>query len=192
MMLHAAGGRKVIDSDPQRAAQALDVIESVGAEATQELARLLRLLKLHGERANEEQQGPRPTLNDLDWLLEPVRSAGVHVDVEATGRAWKLDPSVDHAAYRVVQESLTNITKHAGSGTHALIELQWEPRSLTLNISDDGAGQPDIPHDGGAGYGLIGLRERVEIAGGSIKWGPRGSGFFLSASLPASPYHHDG
>ncbi|POH60512.1 hypothetical protein CVS28_02155 [Arthrobacter glacialis] len=187
MMLHAAGGRKVIDSDPQRAAQALDVIEAVGTEATAELARLLKLMKPRGETANDEQQSPLPTLGDLDWLLEPVRLAGVHVDVKATGQARKLDPSVGHAAYRVVQESLTNITKHAGSGTSALIELQWEPHALTLNIFDDGAGKPESPHDGSPGYGLIGLKERVEIAGGSIKWGPRDSGFFLRASLPLSP-----
>jgi signal transduction histidine kinase len=187
MMLHAAGGRKVIDSDPQRAAQALDVIESVGTEATQELARLLRLLKIHGGTADEEQQSPLPTLSNIDWLVEPVRSAGVHVDVKASGQAGKLDPSVGHAAYRVVQESLTNITKHAGPGTNALIELRWEPRTLTLNISDDGAGKPENHHDGSTGYGLIGLKERVEIAGGSIKWGPKDRGFFLSARLPSSP-----
>lgn len=187
MMLHAAGGRKVIDTDPKRAAQALDVIETVGTEATQELARLLRLLKPNGVKANEEQQSPLPTLSDIDWLVEPVRLAGVQVNVKAWGQAGKLDVSVGHAAYRVVQESLTNITKHAGSGTNALIELWWEPHALTLNISDDGAGKPQNHHDGSTGYGLMGLKERVEVAGGSIEWGPKDSGFFLSAHLPSSP-----
>lgn len=186
MMLHAAGGRKVIDSDPQRAAQALAVIESVGIEATQELSRLLRLLKIHGEKAGDEQQSPLPTLGDIDWLLEPLRSAGVHVDVMESGRAGKLDPSVGHAAYRVVQESLTNIAKYAGAGTNALIELQWAPHALTLNVSDDGAGQPESRQNRSAGYGLIGLRERVEIAGGTIKWGPADKGFLLCARLPSS------
>jgi signal transduction histidine kinase len=186
MMLHAAGGRKVIDSDPKRAAQALDVIESVGTEATQELARLLRLLKPHGVRADEEQQSPLPTLSDIDGLVEPVRLAGVQVDVEASGQAGKLDLSVGHAAYRVVQESLTNITKHAGSGTNALIELRWDPRALTLKISDDGAGKPESHLDGSTGYGLLGLKERVEVAGGSIEWGPKDRGFFLIAHLPSS------
>jgi signal transduction histidine kinase len=187
MMLHAAGGRRVIDTDPQRAAQALDVIESVGTEATQELARLLRLLKPHGGTADEEQQSPLPTLSDIHGLIEPVRSAGVQVDVKAYGEAGRLDPSVGHTAYRVVQESLTNISKHAGSGTTALIDLRWEPRSLTLNISDDGGGRPENHLDGTSGYGLLGLKERVEVAGGSIEWGPRDSGFFLSAHLPSSP-----
>ncbi|MDQ0635105.1 signal transduction histidine kinase [Arthrobacter pascens] len=187
MMLHAAGGRRVIDTDPERAAQALDVIESVGTEATQELARLLRLLKPHGGTVDEEQQSPLPTLNDIHGLIEPVRSAGVQVDVRASGESGKLDPSVGHAAYRVVQESLTNISKHAGSGTNALIDLRWEPRTLTLNISDDGGGRPENRVDGTSGYGLLGLRERVEVAGGSIEWGPRNQGFFLSARLPSSP-----
>jgi signal transduction histidine kinase len=188
MTLHAAGGRRVIDSDPQRAAQALDVIESVGTEATQELARLLRLLKPpHGGTADEEQQSPLPTLSDIHGLIEPVRSAGVRVDMRASGEAGKLDPSVGHAAYRVVQESLTNISKHAGSGTNALIDLRWEPRTLTLNISDDGGGRPENHLDGTSGYGLLGLKERVEVAGGSIEWGPKNRGFFLSARLPSSP-----
>ncbi|MET3141734.1 UNVERIFIED_ORG: signal transduction histidine kinase [Arthrobacter sp. UYEF2] len=187
MMLHAAGARKVIDTDPERAAQALDVIESVGTEAAQELARLLRLLKPHGGTADEEQQSPLPTLNDIHGLIEPVRSAGVQVDMKASGEVGKLDPSVSHAAYRVVQESLTNISKHAGSGTNALIDLRWEPRTLTVNISDDGGGRPENHLDGTSGYGLLGLKERVEVAGGSIEWGPRNRGFFLSARLPSSP-----
>jgi signal transduction histidine kinase len=187
MMLHAAGGRKVIDSDPKRAAEALDVIESVGTEATQELARLLRLLRPIGVKANAEQHGPLPTISDLDRLVEPVRLAGVHVNVKASGQAVKLDPSVGHAAYRVVQESLTNITKHAGPGTNALIELRWEPGALILNISDDGAGKPGNDHDRSTGYGLMGLEERVRVAGGSIEWGPHDEGFLLSAHLPASP-----
>jgi signal transduction histidine kinase len=187
MMLHAAGGRKVIDSDPKRAAEALDVIESVGTEATQELARLLRLLRPIGVKANAEQHGPLPTISDLDRLVEPVRLAGVHVNVKASGQAVKLDPSVGHAAYRVVQESLTNITKHAGPGTNALIELRWEPGALILNISDDGAGKPGDDHDRSTGYGLMGLEERVRVAGGSIEWGPHDEGFLLSAHLPASP-----
>lgn len=187
MMLHAAGGRKVIDSDPKRAAEALDVIESVGTEATQELARLLRLLRPPGVKPNTGQQSPLPTISDIDRLVEPVRSAGVQVNVKASGQAVKLDPSVGHAAYRVVQESLTNITKHAGSGTSALIELRWEPRALILNVSDDGAGKPGSHHDRSTGYGLIGLEERVKVAGGSIEWGPQEKGFLLSAHLPASP-----
>jgi signal transduction histidine kinase len=187
MMLHAAGARKVIDSDPQRAAQALDVIESVGTEAAQELARLLRLLKPHRGTADEEQQTPLPTLSDIHGLIEPVRSAGVQVDMRASGEAGKLDPSVGHAAYRVVQESLTNISKHAGSGTNAIIDLRWGPRTLTLNISDDGGGRPENHLDGTSGYGLLGLKERVEVAGGSIEWGPQNRGFFLSARLPSSP-----
>jgi signal transduction histidine kinase len=187
MMLHAAGGRRVIDSDPQRAAQALEVIESVGTEATQELARLLRLLKPHREKKEEEQQNPLPTLSDIHGLIEPVRSAGVQVDVKASGEAGKLDPSVSHAAYRVVQESLTNISKHAGSGTNALIDLLWEPHSLTLNISDDGGGGLESCQGSTSGHGLLGLKERVEVAGGSIEWGPRERGFFLRARLPSSP-----
>jgi signal transduction histidine kinase len=108
------------------------------------------------------------------------------VDVRASGEVGRLDPSVGHAAYRVVQESLTNISKHAGSGTTALIDVRWEPRTLTLNISDDGGGTPEGHPDGASGYGLLGLKERVEVAGGSIEWGPRDRGFFLSAHLPSS------
>ncbi|WP_442781131.1 sensor histidine kinase [Arthrobacter sp. FX8] len=181
MMLHAAGGRRVIETDPQRAAQALEVIESVGTEATQELARLLRLLKAHHDIAADEQPNPLPTLDDIHGLIEPVRSAGIRVDVKASGEAGKLDPSVGHAAYRVVQESLTNISKHAGSGTNALIDLRWEPSALTLQISDDGGRRQNAPGTK-SGYGLLGLKERVEVAGGSIQWGAQGRRF-----LPQRP-----
>jgi signal transduction histidine kinase len=109
------------------------------------------------------------------------------VDVKASGEAGRLDPSVGHAAYRVVQESLTNISKHAGSGTAALIDLRWEPHTLTLNISDNGAGTPENLSGKSSGYGLLGLKERVEVAGGSIVWGPKNQGFILTARLPLSP-----
>ena len=186
MMLHAAGGRRVIETDPQRAAQALEVIESVGTEATHELTRLLRLLKAHHDTADDEQPNPLPTLDDIHGLIEPVRSAGIRVDIKASGEAGKLDPSVGHAAYRVVQESLTNISKHAGTGTKALIDLRWEPSTLTLQISDEG-GRHESPPGTKSGYGLLGLKERVEVAGGSIQWGPKDQGFFLNARLPSTP-----
>jgi signal transduction histidine kinase len=185
MMLHAAGGRKVIETDPQRAAHALAVIESVGTEATQELARLLGLLKPPPDAVRDDQQTPLPVLKDIDPLIATFRSAGVQVDLKQTGQAARLDPSVGHAAYRVIQEALTNVSKHAGPGTRAAVVIQWAPDNLTITIKDDGAGTParrSIGHT--PGFGLLGLKERVQVAGGSICWERADGGFSLAVTLP--------
>ena len=97
---------------------------------------------------------------------------------------WKLDPSVGHAAYRVVQESLTNITKHAGSGTHALIELVWEAGALTLTISDDGAGKPDTPLPATPATDSSGSRSESKSPAAASTGGQQTQ---ASASPPASP-----
>lgn len=185
MMLHAAGGRKVIEIDPARAAHALEVIESVGTEATKELARLLEVLRPK-DSTKGDGLGPFPGLDEIDTLISTVKSAGVHISLVVEGDPRKLDISVDHAAYRVIQEALTNITKHAGPGTNATVTIAWGPDSLDVVVSDDGAGHSRIKGKA-SGYGLLGLRERVAVAGGSVRWGPQGSGFVIGATLPVTP-----
>lgn len=188
MMLHAAGGRRVIETDPVRAAHALDVIETVGTEATQELARLLGVLRPKDGSAAGDGLGPFPGLGDVDQLVSTVQSAGVNVSLVERGEPRKLGVSVGHAAYRVVQEALTNITKHAGPGTNATVTITWEKDSLGVVVSDDGAGQPPLPRsDKTSGYGLLGLRERVTVAGGSVTWGSQDGGFVVDARIPVAP-----
>ncbi|RAM36966.1 sensor histidine kinase [Arthrobacter globiformis] len=189
MMLHAAGGRRVIESDPGRAARALEVIETVGTEASQELARLLGLLDPSPNATPSDTMRPLSGLDDLANLVATVQSAGVNVLVKVSGHPQRLDASVDHASYRVVQEALTNVSKHAGPGTNVTVDIAWNRDSLTLRICNDAAGkrsarQARTP----SGYGLVGLKERVAVAGGNIIWGSANGAYVVEARLPlASP-----
>ena len=183
MLLHAAGGRKIIQTDHVRAAQALDVIVSVGTEATQELSRLLGLLKMNHDTKPGK---PLAGLDDVASLVEAVRSAGIDVQIRETGLPRKLDASVGHTAYRAVQEALTNISKHVGPGTNATIALAWMPDALLIQISDTGPAQHSTPTRETSGYGLMGLQQRVAVAGGDISWGQHGEGFMVTLSLPVA------
>ncbi|MFJ4210958.1 sensor histidine kinase [Paenarthrobacter sp. NPDC089675] len=181
MLLHAAGGRRIIEADPVRAAHALDVITTVGSDATNELSRLLGLLKPDNPTTSQK---PLPTLDDIDHLIDAVRSAGVDVHLKQTGAPGKLDISVGHTAYRAVQESLTNVSKHVGPGAHATVEITWETSALWIRVMDDGANKSPMPDTDASGYGLLGLKERVQVGGGWIDWGPRGKGFEVQLRLP--------
>ncbi|WP_454810607.1 sensor histidine kinase [Paenarthrobacter nitroguajacolicus] len=183
MLLHAAGGRRIIDTDPARAAKALEVIATVGTEATQELSRLLGLLK-----ANQHMNTVKslPTLEDIAPLVEAVQSAGIDVELSESGTPARVDASVGHTAYRAVQEALTNVSKHVGPGTKTTVAIEWKPDLLQIDVSDTGPAMPISEDRATSGYGLLGLQERVAVAGGKISWGPRGRGFFVSVSLPVT------
>lgn len=183
MLLHAAGGRRIIETDPVRAGQALEVIVRVGTEATQELSRLLGLLK-----ANQHMNTVKslPTFDDIGPLVEAVQSAGIDVEVSQSGTPARLDASVGHTAYRAVQEALTNISKHVGPGTSASVDIEWKSDVLQINVLDTGPAGPAIETVSGSGYGLLGLQERVSVAGGTILWGPRETGFLVSLTLPVA------
>jgi signal transduction histidine kinase len=189
MTLQAAGARRVLRHEPTRAEDALAAVEDQGVQAVEELRRLLGALRQPdgGSRAGE----PHPGLADLDPLVSSVRRAGVHVQICQSGSTARLDPSVDVAAYRVLQEALTNVTKHAGTGASVRVDLAWSPRALRLEVSDDGRGA----RDGGklsTGHGLVGLAERVAIIGGVLTTGPvEGGGFRLSATVPTAAARAD-
>lgn len=187
MVLHAAGAHRVIEIDPARAKEALATVEQTGGQAIGELRRLLGLLRESGV-ASADTAAP-VGLARLGALVDEVRAAGVVVHTESTGQATVLDPSIDITAYRVVQESLTNVAKHSGPGTRATVTLDWQREVLDLRIADDGAGQP--PEAGRAlstGHGLLGLRERLIVVGGEFSCGPvTPAGYRVHARLPAHP-----
>jgi signal transduction histidine kinase len=122
---------------------------------------------------------------DIDALLDGVRRVGVSVELDVTGEPARLDPSVNLTAYRIVQEALTNVTRHAGRGSRASVRLAWGG-VLQVMVSDDGLGSPaDSVRGLSTGRGLRGLRERVAVAGGLMDAGPaRHGGWEVSASLP--------
>jgi len=137
MILYSAGARAQLGPDEERAHDALRVVERAGTQAMNELHRMLGLLRTPDGRAAVE-AGCRPELAALDELVERTRSGGLDVALVVDGQARQLDPSVDQAGYRVVQEALTNATKHAGPGARVEVTLTWRSTDLLLDIRSTG------------------------------------------------------
>jgi signal transduction histidine kinase len=139
------------------------------------------MLRRDGER---EQLEPQPGVEQIDVLVEQVQKAGLAVNLAIDGEPVALPAGLDLCVYRVVQEGLTNALKHAGRA-HAEVRLRYAPRALDVEICDDGAGVAGNGDE--AGHGLIGMRERVALYGGTLDAGPRdGGGFEIRAHLPLS------
>lgn len=184
MVLHAAGANRVLATDPDRARLAMTTVEQAGTQAIGELRRLLGLLRDSGVVSGDTVVPVG--LEQLDALLGEIRSAGVTVGLAVTGTPSTLDPSVDATAYRVVEEALTNVARHGGPGTAATLRLGWAPRTLAVEVDDDGAGTPQ-DGDLSTGNGLTGLRERLAVVGGALSARPDGDGGFrVRALLPVT------
>jgi signal transduction histidine kinase len=171
---------RIVESDPGKARS---VVASVRATAKSALVELRFLLGLDGVPA----AGPRPSLARLGDLADDMRAAGVPVDMTVSGSVGGLPPAVDLAAYRIVQESLTNVMRHAtGAPTRAVVVVDED--AVRLTIEDDGTHRPSSHALGGserAGYGLIGMAERARLCGGDLEAGHRpGGGFRVQARLP--------
>ncbi len=185
IVLQAAGARAVQGPGPdeQRTVDAaLAAIETTGAQAMRELHRLLGLLR--SDDAAIGAVGPHARLREVDGLLTLTRQCGLRVDLDVVGADRCLDPSVEHAAYRVIQESLSNAMKYAGRGGAATIVLAWSEHALDVSVrSTDGPGGDGvIPVHGG--HGLAGLAERVNLVGGRFSAGRVTGGFVTHAALP--------
>jgi signal transduction histidine kinase len=183
MIVQAGAARRVLDTQPAQARDALVSIESTGREAMSEMRRLLGVLRDEGE--SPATRVPQPTVADLHALVEPCAEAGLAVTVEVQGVVCDLPPGVDLSAYRIVQEALTNVRKHAGPAS-AEVVLRYGDDALDIEVCDDGRGAGADVRDGDDdGHGLIGMRERVEMFGGDLRVGPRaGGGFAVHAHLP--------
>ncbi|TWD14045.1 histidine kinase [Streptomyces sp. T12] len=175
------------DSRPEQTRASLrELVETTG-HALDELRAAVGLLRQTGDTAAPD--GPAPGLDRLPDLLQSFRRAGLEVSVREEGAARTVPPGVDLTAYRIVQEALTNVTKHAGGRT-ARVGLTWSSVRLTVSVADDGgtpAGPPALS-DRPAGHGLIGMRERAAAVGGELTAGRRpDGGFLVSARLPLPP-----
>lgn len=177
MVVQATGGREVFDTNPARAREALEAIESTGREALSELRRLLGVA-----RSGDASREPQPGVVQLPSLVEQVRDAGLEVELEVEGDPRPLPSGVDLSAFRVVQEALTNTLKHAGA-RRAQVVVRYRERELVVDVLDDGIGGADAgPRDG---HGLVGMRERVALFGGELATGTRDDGGFrVSARFP--------
>jgi signal transduction histidine kinase len=175
----ADGGRYAARTDPQAAIAALETISATGRQALADMRVLLGVLRQdeHGQLA------PQPDTDTIPDLVEQVRGSGLEIGLEISGRAHKLPSGPALAAYRIVQESLTNVLKHAGPTSQAWVRLNWLPSALEVQVVDDGRGAG--AEAGAGGQGLIGMRERATLHGGTLEAGPRpGGGFAVHALLP--------
>lgn len=193
MVVQADGAAYVLDADPDQAKKALETISSTGRQALAEMRRLLGVLRT-GEHQEAGEYVPQPDVRQIEDLVEQCREAGLPVDFKIEGTPRPLPSGVELTAYRIVQEALTNTRKHGGPNAGASVRLVYFDDGLGLLVEDDGKGAPqELYQDGGAdgqGHGLIGMRERVGMVGGTLDAGPRpGGGFRVSALLPLRPAH---
>ncbi|MEV4057881.1 histidine kinase [Amycolatopsis sp. NPDC049688] len=167
MVVQAEAGPVALRGDPARAEAAFDAIASSGRDAMAQLRGMLSVLK-----TDDRSHDPQPTLADLPGLVSGASGAGVDIAFSVSGRPGELTPDAEVAAYRITQEALTNIVKHADA-RHAGVRLDWQDGTLTLEITDDGRGTGG---PGAGGHGLIGIRERATACGAEVTAGPRPDG----------------
>ncbi|MCD9878846.1 sensor histidine kinase [Streptomyces guryensis] len=193
MVVQADGAAYVLDAAPDQAKKALETISSTGRQALAEMRRLLGVLRT-GEHKEVGEYVPQPDVDQIDELIEQCRTSGLPVDFKVEGTPRPLPSGVELTAYRIVQEALTNTRKHGGPNAGASVRLVYFDDGLGLLVEDDGKGAPhELYEEGGAdgqGHGLIGMRERVGMVGGTLDAGPRpGGGFRISVLLPLKPAH---
>ena len=178
MVVQAGAARRTLDRDRVAAVQALATVEDTGRAAMVELRRLLGFLREEAPASLV----PQPSLADLDRLVARARSAGLPVELGSEGVPFDLGAGGELAVYRVVQEALTNALKHAGPGARATVTLTWSEGSLEVLVVDSGGrGSGTV----GTGHGLLGMRERVAMVGGTVSARPRpDGGFAVRASIP--------
>ncbi|WP_238580840.1 sensor histidine kinase [Streptomonospora alba] len=192
MTVQATAGRRVIERSPDRARQTLVEIEETGRQAMAEMRRIVDVLRepeAGGENDNGEVAGrdPQPSLSGLDELIRQIRETGTPVELVAEGVPVKLPPGLELTLYRVVQESLTNVLKHAGRDAPTTVSVRYGPRAVEVAVTDEGGagGEGAPPHSDEPGHGLVGMRERVALYGGEIDAGPRsGGGFEVRTRIP--------
>ncbi|MER7670834.1 sensor histidine kinase [Kitasatospora sp. NPDC096128] len=187
MTIQAGAARKILDTAPDKAREAMAAVEAGGRAAMTELRQVMGLLTIDsetgGDPAADADLSPQPGLGRLDALVEGVRRAGLPVELTVRGQRRPVPPGVELAAYRVVQEALTNTVKHAG-GADAAVTVEYGPDHLRVDVTDTG-GRPTGAAATGNGRGLLGLRERLAVYGGTLHTGPRPrGGYRVTASIP--------
>jgi signal transduction histidine kinase len=182
MVVQAAAARRMIDHDAEKAKEVLGSVEQTGRSALKEMRRMVGML---GQADEELALAPQPSVDELEWLIERAREAGLDVDLTIEGEKRRLESGVDLSAFRIVQEALTNTLKHAGPA-RAEVTLRYGEHDVEVDVSDNGRGVPAAAGNGAEiGQGLVGMRERVAMLGGEIEAGYRkDGGFAVHAKLP--------
>ncbi|MFC2153146.1 sensor histidine kinase [Actinomycetota bacterium] len=177
--VQAGAAQTVALSDPERAIRAMEAVEEAAREALDELRQVLGVL-----RSDDDRRGLAPIhgFAEIPGLVADMEGAGMDVSLSIDGAPSDLPAKLDLASYRIVQEALTNVLKHAGPDSEAEVRLSTDAGMLTIEVNDKGSGDTTLP---GSGHGLIGMRERAALLGGTFEAGPRpGGGFRIRASLP--------
>ncbi len=178
-VLQARGARKMVGSDDGAVKRALAAIEQTNTAAMADMRRLLSLLRDADDPGGRD--APAPSLEALDRLVDQVRGSGLAVELEIGGEPVPVPPGLDLSAYRIVQEALTNVLKHAGPDARARVEVRYGEDELQVVVTNTGIVDV-VP--GAAGHGLVGIRERASVAGGSVDAGPCEGGYAVHARLP--------
>ena len=178
IVVQAGAAEQVVDEDPAFARAALGTIRTTGSSALAEMRRLVMVLR---EGAPDGDLEPQPGLEALPELVARARGTGLEVDLSVEGEPRVLPAGLDLAAYRIVQEALTNVRRHSAA-TRARVRLALGSRELRIEVDDDGPVRPG--ESNGDGHGLIGMRERAALYGGRLDAAPRGTGFGVRATLP--------
>jgi signal transduction histidine kinase len=178
MVVQAEAAEELLARSPEAAVQPLRRVQDTGRQSLAEMRRLLGVLRAPGE--SPAATAPQPSLRRLPELVAEALGVGLRVDVQVTGDLDGLPAGLDLAAFRIVQEALTNTRRHAHART-ARVRLDRSPDALDIEVTDDG----DAGAGGRAGHGLIGMRERAALYGGTLSAGPApGGGFRVAATLP--------
>jgi signal transduction histidine kinase len=179
MTVQAGAAKTVAADDLEGAVQAMEAVEVAGRQALSELRHLLDVLR---PEAEVDGLDPQPGLADVPRLLAQFEEAGLDVSLAMNGARTDLPARVDLSAFRIVQEALTNVLKHAGTTARAEVRLSMDGHGVAIEVLDDGHGDTILP---GSGQGIVGMRERAQLLGGSLEAGPRPSGGFqVVARLP--------
>lgn len=184
MVVQAGAAEQVVDDDPEHVRAALHTIRTTGADALAEMRRVVAMLR---DSDDEGSLSPQPGIGQVDALVESARAHGLEVNVTVHGQERTLPVGLDLAAYRIVQEALTNVRRHAHA-SHAVVTVTYGG-SLELEVVDDGVGPGNTAGNTAGGHGLVGMRERAALYGGHVIAGPRadGHGYAVRAVLPLAP-----
>lgn len=187
IVIQAGAARRALGRRPDDVATAIGAIEIAGRSALTDMRRMLGMLSAPDTRDGDSSLAPLPSLDRLGALVDTVSAAGVRVGLSIEGDRRPLDPAVELAAYRIIQEGLTNVLKHS-SGSEAQVRVAFGPDVLRIEIENAVTTRsPDLPAREGEGHGLIGMRERAAMLGGELEAGATPSGFRVVARLPVQP-----
>lgn len=185
MIVSAAAAERQLRRDPEAARDPLSALMSTGKAAVVEMRRMLGVLRSDDADDQDPGRHPQPTLEELDALIDAFAGAGLAVGLTVSGSRRLLAAGVELTAFRILQESLTNVLRHAGAGTQVSVTVAYEEHRLLLEVRDHGGAALSAPVPSDTGHGLVGMRERAALLGGSLVAAPMpGGGFRVQADLP--------